>query len=183
MKRIQRINIALLVLVVFLTAVIVAQAAQVYGTKVARQKWTSDTMRRYVWTLRTDTALTGSYVETGEADIGGRIEAGSFPDVQLVFDITQGSMTEFKYIVWSGTYVDTDGDALNAPDTWLWARECTETVAASAITDTLHEYKITISGDIAYYKPLPIYGERIKVQVKRSAGTGGSVAVYLVGVY
>lgn len=183
MKRIRRINVTLAVLVIILALGIAAQvyAVQVYGHKINYNRWNDAVEHRKVWTLRTDTALTDSYVYTDEADVGGRVETGSFPNIQLVFDITAGSMTEFKYIIWSGTYVDTDGTG--GRDTWVWARESLENIGTDTITDKLHEYIHAVSGNVKYFKPLPVYGERIKIQVKRSAGTGGSVAVYCIGVY
>jgi len=182
----RRINAILLVLIILVGASIAYKvyAAETKGQLINARRPNELEFHRMVYTLRPAAILTTSYVATSDADIGGRdtnLEV-SFADVGLVFDLTAGSLTSFEYIIWFGVYVDTDSDG--DADTWVWARECTETVAATQITDTIHNYKISLTGDIVYFKPLPHYGERVRVQVKGTGTvTGSSCAVYLVGIY
>ena len=181
----RRTNTILLCLILTLIVGIAYRvyATEVNGNEISAKRWNETEDRRWVWTLRAADTLTTSYVYTNECDIGGRDKPHEgFNDIGVLFDISRGSLTSFEYIIWTGTYVDTDLD--RDPDTWLWTRECTETVAATQISDSLFNYSITLSGDVEYYKPLRIYGERVKLQVKGTGtATGSSCAVYLMGIY
>jgi len=115
--------------------------------------------------MRSSLILTNSYVATDVIDI----KQGSA--IQLMFDVTKGSLTSFQYKV----YMSYDNNN--------WFLEATETVAASTITDSEANYTIALSGNVKYFKIIPAYGTYIKLEVKGTGTvTGNLCAVYIMGV-
>ena len=115
--------------------------------------------------MRESLILTNSYVVTDVVDI----KQGSA--IQLMFDVTQGSLTSFEYKV----YMSYDNNN--------WFLEATETIAASTITDSEANYTIALSGDVKYFKIIPAYGTYLKLEVKGTGTVTGSLcAVYVMGV-
>ena len=116
--------------------------------------------------LRESGALTNSYVDTHYTRVDW------YTQIALAFDITQGSITSFEYKVWWSK------DGTN------WYQECTETVAAGIITQTPAYYTVAISGDTAWYAPVPFAANYIKLQVKATGTvTGSDCKVAIFGHY
>ena len=116
--------------------------------------------------IRTAAILTTSYVDTNTLDVK------EFKNLCLLFSLTQGSLTSFEYIV----YV--------SDDNVTYYQEATETIAAALITDTVANYTIALSGDLDYYKLVPVYSRYIKLAVKGTGtATGSSCTVTVTGRY
>ena len=110
-----------------------------------------------------DGALTTSYVDTDY------VRVDWYTQIALAFDITQGGLTSFEYKMWWSK------DGTN------WFQECTETVAAGIITQNPSYYTVTLTGDIAWFAPVPFAANYLKLQVKGTGTVTGSdckVAVF-----
>ena len=141
-------------------------AAITYPTAVHTQYPSQGTPTKAVDTLRAAAALTTSYVTaTDDAAMRG------YDVVRLFFDITKGSLTSFQYRVWSSH------DGVN------WFQEANESVAATVITDSVHNYTMVLGANVKYFKDIPIYGVYLRVDVKGTGTvTGSSCAIYIMGV-
>ena len=116
--------------------------------------------------VRESAILTTSYVDTDTLDVK------EYKNLCLLFNITQGSLTSFEYIV----YVSND--------LTTWHQEATETITASLITDTAFNYTMALSADAPYYKVIPVYCRYIKLSVKGTGTVTGSLCdITITGRY
>lgn len=114
-------------------------------------------------TVRTETVLTNSYVDTDVLNVK------QFRKVALLFAVTKGSLTSIEYRIWVSF------DNVN------WYVEATETVAAGTITDDPGNY--TTDDNENYYKILNMYPPYMKLSVKGTGTvTGSLLGVNIVGV-
>lgn len=163
------LNVYLLVFVVLLVWGMVG-----FGIHAATDKgYESYSRRSYrpygiqkVWdNVRVAAALTTSYVNTNS------FLAEGYTGVGLLFKITRGSLTSFEYKVWWSI----DGNT--------WYQEATETVAVGVIADAACYYRMTLSGNVNYFKVVPCYAKWVRLQVKGTGTvTGSSCEVKVIGV-
>lgn len=171
----RRINTFLSVLVVLMLVVTgYSYAARVGVTKIEHRGWRDKVLFRDVITLRTVAALTASYVS---APASGELHVEDYNQVEFLFDITQGSLDSFEFIVWHGIDIDADG-------TIEWYRQVTQTVGAGTITLNAAVYDFTLSGNVEIFVELPSLGHYMRVQVKGTDSGGvyndNTCAVYML---
>lgn len=115
-------------------------------------------------TIRAAAILTTSYVATLV------LEKVPHSRVVLAFDITQGSLTSFEYTVWC------------SHDGTTWFQEASESVGIGVITDRVHNYTIALSGNIKFYKVIPLRTAYMRLEVKGTGtATGSSCTIYVMG--
>ena len=169
----RRMNAVLVVLVLLIATSVYAANIRLGKVSFGHRSWSDKVILREVGTFFSERALTASYVSSDTV-----IECAKYSEIELLFDITQGSLDSLEVIVYHGVDVDEDG-------TIEWYREQVETVAAATITWTDFVYQKVLSGDVSFFVPLPCLADYLKISVKGTDSGGiyddNTCAVYVAG--